>query len=245
MKIFAAADYQSMSRKAANIISAQIILFPNSVLGLATGSTPLGVYRQLIEWYRKDDLDFAGIRTINLDEYCGLAPEHPQSYHYYMWNNLFKHINIEPENTHLPDGLAVDPQKECERYDLLISRLGGIDVQLLGIGHNGHIGFNEPDQAFGKMTHQVLLNQQTTEANARFFDDTWQVPKSAYTMGIKSIMQAKKILLIVNGSDKADVLRQAILGPVTPALPASIIQLHPDVTVVADKAALNEIQPRL
>lgn len=238
MKIIAAPDYTAMSRKAANIISAQIILTPDSVLGLATGSTPVGVYRQLVEWYGKGDLDFAKVRTVNLDEYCGLSPDHPQSYRHYMDKNLFSRVNILPENTHLPNGLALDPKAECARYDKLINDLGGIDLQLLGIGHNGHIGFNEPDEAFGKMTHQVLLNPTTVEANARFFDSPDEMPKYAYTMGIRAIMQARKILLVVNGSDKARILVDALTGPVTPAVPGSILQLHPDVTVVADEAAL-------
>jgi len=242
MKIISAPDYTSLSRKAANIISAQVILFPDSVLGLATGSTPVGVYRQLVEWYDKGDIDFSRTRTVNLDEYCGLAPDHPQSYRLYMNENLFNEINIQRNNTHLPNGLAADPQAECERYDQLISDLGGIDLQLLGIGHNGHVGFNEPDQAFGKMTHQVKLNQRTIEANARFFDKAADVPQYAFTMGIKAIMQAKKILLVVNGSDKADILYKAINGPVTPAVPASILQLHPDVTIVADESALAKFK---
>jgi len=238
VKIISAPDYTAMSRKAANIISAQVILKPDSVLGLATGSTPVGVYRQLVDWYRKGDLDFAKVRTVNLDEYCGLAPDHPQSYRFYMESNLFSQVNIQPENTHLPDGLAQDPAAECVRYDHLISDLGGIDLQLLGIGHNGHIGFNEPDEAFGKMTHQVRLNERTVEANARYFASADEMPKFAYTMGIRAIMQARKILLVVNGSDKAEILMQALTGPVTPTVPGSILQLHPDVTVVADEAAL-------
>lgn len=241
MKIISALDYNGMSRKAANIISAQVILKPESVLGLATGSTPVGVYRQLVEWYRKGDLDFTRVRTVNLDEYSGLAPDHPQSYRHYMDENFFSQINITPENTYLPNGLAVDPGAECARYDRLISDLGGIDLQLLGIGHNGHIGFNEPDEAFGKMTHQVRLYPQTLEANARFFASPDEMPKYAYTMGIRAIMQARKILLVVNGSDKAEILRRALAGPVTPVVPGSILQLHPDVTVVADEAALTKL----
>jgi len=239
MKIIRADDYTDMSRKAANIISAQVILYPNSVLGLATGSTPIGVYRQLIEWYKKGDIDFSKIRTVNLDEYCGICPDQEQSYRYYMNHNFFDGVNIPPENTNLPDGTASDFDAECARYDSLISSLGGIDLQLLGIGHNGHIGFNEPDQAFGKMTHRIELNRRTIEANARFFDDASMVPHYALTMGIKAIMQAKKILLVVNGQDKAEILYDSVNGPVTPSVPASIIQLHPDVTIVADKAALS------
>lgn len=239
MKIISANDYADMSRKAANIISAQVILFPDSVIGLATGSTPVGIYSQLIDWYKKGDLDFSRVRTINLDEYCGISPDREQSYRYYMNRNLFDKVNIPPENTNLPDGMASDFDEECARYDRLINDLGGIDLQLLGIGHNGHIGFNEPDQAFGKMTHRIQLNQRTIEANARFFEDDSKVPRYALTMGIKAIMQARKILMVVCGEDKADILYKSVNGPVTPSVPASIIQLHPDVTIVADKAALK------
>ncbi len=242
MRILKAADYQGMCRMAANILSAQVILFPDSVLGLATGSTPLGVYEQLATWYEKGDIDFSRTRTVNLDEYCGLAPDHPQSYRYYMNLNLFHRINIPMGNTHLPDGRAADVAAECARYDALIESLGGIDMQLLGIGHNGHIGFNEPDQAFGRRTHCVALNARTIEANARFFGDVSEVPKTAISMGIRSIMQAKKILLVVSGGDKADILDQSLNGPVTPAVPASILQLHPDVTIVADTAALQALK---
>lgn len=242
MKIISAPDYDGMSRKAANIISAQVILYPNSVLGLATGSTPLGVYRQLVEWYRKGDIDFSKVRSVNLDEYVGLAPDHDQSYHYYMKENFFRHVNIKPENTNVPNGLSKDTDAECARYDRLIADLGGIDLQLLGIGHTGHIGFNEPDQDFNKMTHRVQLKQKTIDANARFFSSADDVPKYALTMGMKAIMQAKKILLVANGEGKAAILERALFGPVTPAVPASILQLHPDVTVVADDAALSAVR---
>lgn len=242
MKILSASDYQAMCRKAANILSAQVILFPDSVLGLATGSTPVGVYGQMLEWYRKGDLDFSQIHTVNLDEYCGLPPEHPQSYRYYMNHHFFNHININMANTHLPNGLSSDVEAECKRYDALVSSLGGIDMQLLGIGHNGHIGFNEPDQAFGNMTHCVSLNERTLKANARFFGEGEQVPRKAISMGIRSIMQARKILLVVNGMEKSDILCRALTGPVEPTLPASILQLHPDVTVVADDEALTALR---
>ena len=242
MKIISASDYQSMSRKAANIISAQVILFPTSVLGLATGSTPLGVYNQLIEWYRKGDVDFSGIHSINLDEYCGLPGEHAQSYRYYMNQNFFSQINIKIENTNVPNGLAVDFDEEGQRYDQLISDLGSIDLQLLGIGHTGHIGFNEPADAFDKTTHRVKLSEQTIDANSRFFDSLDEVPKYAITMGIKSIMQAKKLLLVANGSEKSEILEKALFGPITPEIPASIIQLHPNLTVIADTAALSRIR---
>lgn len=242
MKIISAPDYQSMSRKAANIISAQVILFPSSVLGLATGSTPLGVYSQLIEWYKKDDIDFSKVHSVNLDEYCGLSTEHEQSYRNYMNANFFSQVNIPVENTNVPNGLAKDIDAECRRYDNVISSLGGIDLQLLGIGHTGHIGFNEPDDDFDKTTHCVKLKQKTIDANARFFDNAADVPQYAITMGIKAIMQAKKILLVANGASKAEILCRSLFGPITPEVPASILQLHNDLTVVADEEALKVIR---
>ncbi len=237
MRIYKTSDYQEMSRKAANIISAQIILKPDSVLGLATGSTPIGIYRQLIEWHNKGDLDFHEIKTVNLDEYKGLSPENIQSYHYFMMHNLFKHININIENTFLPDGLKQDSEAECNRFDQVIEQLGGIDLQLLGLGHNGHIGFNEPGEAFEKGTHCVELTKSTIEANSRLFAPGELVPSHAYTMGIQTIMLAKKILLVVSGEDKAEILLKALTGPVTPAVPASILQLHSELVVVADQKA--------
>lgn len=241
MKIVRAADYESMSRKAANLISAQVILYPKSVLGLATGSTPLGIYHQLVDWYEKGDLDFSSVRTVNLDEYRGLSPEDPNSYHYYMRENFFKKTNIKSENVLIPDGTAKDPEEECARYEAAIASLGGIDMQLLGLGNTGHIGFNEPDNCFDKLTHLVTLDQKTIEANARLFSRKELVPRQAFTMGIKTIMQAKKILLVVNGKNKAPILKRALFGPVAPRVPASILQLHPDVTVIADEKALSEI----
>lgn len=238
MRIYETMDYQDMSRKAANIISAQVIANPSCVLGLATGSSPIGTYLQLVEWYKKGDLDFSEVRTVNLDEYKDLSSEDENSYHYFMKKNLFDHINISSEFTNFPDGLAANSEEECSRYDEVIQSLGGIDLQLLGIGHNGHIGFNEPGASFEKSTHVVALAESTIQANSRLFKSLEQVPTHAYTMGIKSIMQSKKILLIISGSDKAEIIRDAFMGPITPALPASILQLHPDVTLVGDKVSL-------
>lgn len=232
MNIIETKDYYELSRKVANIISAQIILKPNSVLGLATGSTPIGTYKQLIEWYKKGDLDFSKVQTINLDEYCGLSGDNDQSYRYFMNHNLFDHININKDNTHVPNGLASNLEEECARYDKLITDLGGIDVQLLGIGLNGHIGFNEPDLSFEKTTHIVDLDESTIAANSRFFSSIDEVPKKAITMGIKSIMQSKKVILVANGPEKRDILDKALHGPVNPNVPASILQFHPDLTVV-------------
>ena len=239
MKIYSAQDYQSMSRKAANILSAHVILKPDSVLGLATGSTPIGMYKQLIDWYNKGDIDFSQVHTVNLDEYLGLAPTHDQSYRYFMQTNLFDHVNVPPENTNVPNGLAPDPEAECARYNQVIAGLGGIDIQVLGMGHNGHIGFNEPEEAFELETHVVDLTDNTIDANARFFASRDEVPRQAITMGIKSIMQARHILVVVSGTDKAEIVKKAFFGPVTPKVPASILQMHPHVSLVADEAALS------
>ncbi|MCI6868463.1 MAG: glucosamine-6-phosphate deaminase [Lachnospiraceae bacterium] len=239
MIIYRAKDYKDMSRKAANIISAQVIMKPNCTLGLATGSTPLGIYDQLTEWYKKGDLDFSAVHSVNLDEYRGLPKENDQSYYYFMHKNLFDRVNIRSENTNVPNGMEPDAEKECRRYEKLIADLGGIDLQLLGLGHNGHIGFNEPGEAFEKETHCVDLQERTIEANKRFFESADEVPRQAYTMGIKTIMQAKKILVAVSGEDKAEIVKKAFFGPVTPTVPASILQMHNDVTVVADEAALS------
>jgi glucosamine-6-phosphate deaminase len=241
MKIYKAKDYKDMSRKAANIISAQMIMKPNCVLGLATGSTPIGTYDQLVEWYNKGDLDFSEVTTVNLDEYKGLPRTNDQSYYYFMHQHLFDRVNIDPERTNVPNGMEPDAEKECGRYEELIRSLGGVDLQLLGLGHNGHIGFNEPGEAFEKETHCVDLTESTIEANKRFFASADDVPKQAYTMGIKTIMQAKKILIVVNGENKADIVERAFFGPVTPEVPASILQLHNDVTLVGDEAALAKI----
>ena len=241
MKIYAADDYQKMSRQAANILSAHVILKPDCVLGLATGSTPIGMYKQLVDWYNKGDLDFSQVKSVNLDEYVGLAPTHDQSYRYFMQTNLFDHVNIDPANTNVPNGLAEDPEAECRRYNQVIRDLGGIDVQVLGMGHNGHIGFNEPEEAFELETHVVNLTESTIKANARFFASEDEVPKKAMTMGIKSIMQARQILVVVSGEDKADIVKRAFTGPVTPNVPASILQMHPNVVLVGDKAALSKL----
>ena len=241
MRIYKGKDYADMSRKAANIISAQVIMKPDCVLGLATGSTPIGLYQQLVAWYEKGDLDFSEVRTVNLDEYKGLSRENDQSYYYFMHHNLFDHVNLPAENSHLPNGMEPDSDKECRRYSELIRSMGGVDLQLLGIGHNGHIGFNEPGDAFDNDVHCVNLTQSTIEANKRLYASADDVRKEAYTMGIKTIMQAKKILIVASGEDKADIVRDAFFGPITPKVPASVLQLHNDVTLVADEAALSKI----
>ena len=241
MKIIRAKDYNDMSRKAANIISAQVIMKPNCVLGLATGGTPVGTYKQLVEWYNKGDLDFAEVTTVNLDEYRGLPREHPESYWSFMHRNLFDLVNVRPEAINLPDGTNLDAAAECARYDEVIRSVGGIDLQLLGIGHDGHIGFNEPCDTFVTRTHEVQLEEITREANKRFFNSIDEVPTAAYTMGIGTVMSARKVLMLITGADKAEILKKSFFGPVTPQVPASILQFHPDVTVIADEAAMGLI----
>ena len=232
MKFITVDTYEKLSRQAANIISAQVILKPDSVLGLATGSSPLGTYKQLIEWYEKGDIDFSKVTSVNLDEYVGHDGTNDQSYRYFMNKNFFEHINIDISNTFVPNGCAVDLAGEGKRYDEHIAELGGIDLQLLGIGLDGHIGFNEPDKNFVKSTHVVDLHESTIKANSRFFANEDEVPERAITMGMVSIMQAKKILLIASGKEKRDILEKAFYGPITPEIPASILQLHPDITVI-------------
>lgn len=244
MKIIAAKDYTDLSRKAANIISAQVIMKPDAVLGLATGSTPIGAYKQLIEWYEKGDIDFSKVMSVNLDEYLGLSGSHEQSYRAFMDHNFFDHINIKKENAFVPNGLAENADQECSRYNNIIKNIGGIDLQILGIGGNGHIGFNEPGAAFEKETHLVTLTESTRLSNARFFASIEEVPAHAITMGIRSIMLAKKILLLASGEKKAQALYDSFFGPVTPLVPASILQLHNDCTVIADEPALSLIREK-
>lgn len=241
MKIIRAKDYNDMSRKAANIISAQIIMKSDCVLGLATGSTPIGTYAQLVEWYQKGDLDFSEVTTVNLDEYKGLTRDNEQSYYYFMNDKLFSKVNIDPKRTFLPDGMEPDSDKACRDYNQVIANVGGVDLQLLGLGHNGHIGFNEPGMAFEAQTHCVQLTESTVKANQRFFASMEEVPRQAYTMGIKTIMQAKKILVVVSGADKAAIVKEAFFGAITPQVQASVLQLHNDVTLVADEDALSEV----
>lgn len=241
MKFIKATDYQDMSRKAANIISAQIIMKPNCVLGLATGSSPIGTYNQLVEWYQKGDLDFSEVTTINLDEYKGLLHDNEQSYYYFMNEKLFSRVNIKKERIFLPNGMEKDSAKACEDYNNIIENCGGVDLQLLGLGHNGHIGFNEPGDEFKAKTHCVDLTESTIVANQRFFSTLEEVPKQAYTVGIKTIMQAEKIVVVVSGEDKAEIVKEAFFGPITSKVQASILQLHNDVTIVADEAALSMI----
>ncbi|MBR2340023.1 MAG: glucosamine-6-phosphate deaminase [Clostridia bacterium] len=232
MKFIKVENYEKLSRIAASIIASQVTVKPCSVLGLATGSSPLGAYARLAQMCSDGDVDFSEVISVNLDEYVGLDGTNDQSYRYFMDTNLFSKINIKPENTSVPNGCAKDLKAECERYDALIESLGGIDLQLLGIGLDGHIGFNEPDSVFTKETHEVVLDESTIEANARFFASIDDVPKTAVTMGMGAIMKARKVLLIANGKGKRDIVEKAFFGPITPAVPASILQLHPDLTVI-------------
>jgi len=232
MRFITVDSYEKLSRDAANIISAQVITKPDCVLGLATGSSPVGTYKQLVEWYNKGDLDFSNVTSVNLDEYVGLDGTNDQSYRYFMNDNLFNHINIDKAKTFVPNGKAEDLNAECEAYDAKIQELGGIDLQLLGIGLDGHIGFNEPDDVFIKDTHVVELHESTIKANSRFFEKESDVPTKAVTMGMGAIMKAKKVLLVANGANKKEILEKAFFGPITPEVPASILQLHPDITVI-------------
>ena len=242
MRIIKTSDYNEMSKVAANIIAAQITLKPNSVMGFATGSSPEGTYKELVKKYEAGDISFADITTVNLDEYKGLPKENDQSYDYFMNDNLFKHVNIDRAKTFLPNVLAEDADAECARYEALIQDLGGIDMQLLGIGRNGHIGFNEPCDEFKNGTHCVTLTESTIDANKRFFASADDVPRQAYTMGIGTIMAAKKIVLVVAGKDKAEAVKKCVEGPITPSVQGSILQLHPDVTIVCDADAYSLLE---
>ena len=226
---------------AAEILVNAICLKPSIVLGLATGSSPESTYDALVESYRRGGVSFEYVKTVNLDEYIGLPKSSPQSYHYFMWKNLFSRVNIKAENTHIPNGMAENPEEECTRYDKLIESLGGIDIQLLGIGHNGHIGFNEPAESFGVGTHTVNLSPSTIEANSRFFPSKKEVPTQAITMGTEQIFSAKRIILLAFGESKAEILHRALRGEITPACPASILQKHKNLTVIADEDALSKM----
>lgn len=225
-------SYKELSRKAAQIIASVVTLKPDCVLGLATGSSPVGTYDRLTEMYENGELDFSRVTSVNLDEYVGLDGTNDQSYRYFMNKNLFDRVNIDKSRTFVPNGLATDPAAEGEAYDNHIKALGGIDIQLLGIGLDGHIGFNEPDSFFTKETHLVKLHESTIEANSRFFASKDEVPTTAITMGMGSIMQAKRVLLIANGAKKKEIMEKAFFGPITPEVPASILQMHPDLTVI-------------
>lgn len=238
-------DYTQMSQKVASLLLAQVISKPDSVLGLATGSTPIGAYENLAKWYTEGLVDFSRVHTVNLDEYMGLDKEHNQSYYYFMKKNLFSKINIPDENIKLPSGVVKDFDAECLSYETYINALGGIDLQLLGLGHNGHIGFNEPASDFPNITHCVNLTESTIQANKRFFEKIEDVPTKAITMGIGTIMKAKCVVLAVNGIGKAEIVQKAFFGPVVPSIPASILQFHPNVIIVGDEESFQLISDRI
>ena len=242
MKIVLVKDYKELSCRAAQLLASQIIKKKNSVLGLATGSTPVGMYKELVRRHREEGLDFSEVITFNLDEYYSLPPKHPQSYYFFMWSVFFKHINLKRENIHLLNGVTKNIEKECQQYEEAIQRAGGIDLQILGIGVNGHIGFNEPDAVFlNDRTHLVNLSPKTIQVNAHFFNDPKEVPKQAITMGIGTIIQAKRIVLLVSGREKASVINQAVNGPITTEVPVSVLRLHNDVTLMLDQVAASQL----
>ena len=239
MKVIKVKNYEELSRTAATIIAGVILSKPDCILGLATGSSPVGTYDQLTAMYEEGILDFSHVKSVNLDEYVGLDGSNDQSYRYFMNKNLFSRVNINIENTHVPDGTNLDAKACCEAYNTLLQNIGTVDLQLLGIGPNGHIGFNEPSDHFEDETHCVDLTETTIQANKRFFESEADVPRQAYTMGIGTIMRCKKILVVVSGIDKAQILKKVVQGPVTPQVPGSILQFHPDCTIIADEAALS------
>ena len=239
MKIYRGKDYDDAGRIVGNILGSLVVTKPDCVLGLATGSTPISAYDRMVDMYEEGTVDFSNVKTVNLDEYRGLSGSHDQSYRYFMNTHLFDKVNIDKDNTYVPNGLEMDSDKACEDYDRIVDSIGGIDIQLLGLGHNGHIGFNEPADSFSKGTICVNLTESTIDANARFFDSVDSVPKQAYTMGVGTIMNARNVLLMVTGEGKRDILDKAFHGPITPKVPASILQLHPNVILVADEAALG------
>lgn len=242
MKIYKVKNYDELSRKAANIIAAQITLKPDSVLGLATGSSPVGLYKNLVSMYENGDLDFSKITTVNLDEYKGLDGTNDQSYRYFMNENLLTKVNVPMERTFVPDGTIEDSAAACAAYDEILNSVGTVDIQLLGLGHDGHLGFNEPDDHFEDGTHCVQLTETTIQANKRFFEKEEDVPRQAYTMGIGGIMRAKMLLVVVSGEDKADILNKVLTAPVSPQIPGTILRFHPNVILVADEAALSKTE---
>ena len=241
MRIIICENYEEMSQKAAAIMASQLILKPDSVLGLATGSTPIRMYEILAEMNKNGEIDFEKVQSFNLDEYYKIAPDNDQSYHYFMNDKLFSKVNIKPENTHILDGLAEDPEKECANFEKLIEKSGGIDMQLLGIGQNGHIGFNEPDEALCAVTHLTGLTESTINANSVFFESRDEMPKSALTMGIGSILKSKRILLLANGESKRKAVAELMNNDIKTSVPASLLKTHPDVILLCDKAACADV----
>ncbi|MBQ7820831.1 MAG: glucosamine-6-phosphate deaminase [Clostridia bacterium] len=237
MRIIICENYEELSEKGAQFFESQITLKPDSVLGLATGGTPVGLYKNLIKWNKEGRIDFSNVTSFNLDEYYPIAPDNDQSYRYFMNENLFDHINIDKTKTYVPDGLAKDPDAECARYEELLAQKGPVDIQLLGIGRNGHIGFNEPDTTLNAVTHITSLTESTIEANARFFDNITDVPTKALTMGMGTILKSKKILMLVSGKEKHEVLCELLNDDISTSNPATLLKVHPDVVIICDKAA--------
>ena len=245
MLVLVTKDYDEMSKEAAKRVAAMVRKKPDCVLGLATGSTPIGLYKELVRMHKEEGLDFSKVTTFNLDEYVGLPPEHNQSYHYFMWENLFKHINIDPRNVYIPQGMAENVDEFCEWYENRIKEVGGIDLQILGIGSNGHIAFNEPGSSLGSRTRIKTLKESTRRDNARFFSSIDEVPKYAITMGIGTIMEAQEIILLASGKNKADALKKTVEGPITAMCPASVLQLHRKATIIADEEAASLLDKEL
>ena len=237
MRISICENYCEMSKEAAKLIASQINLKPDCVLGFATGSTPIGMYHELCEMYKKGEIDFSSVTSFNLDEYYPIKKSNPESYNYYMWDNLFSHVNINPQKIHIPDGETLDPDKECEDYENAIAHCGGIDLQILGIGRNGHIGFNEPNDSLDTKTHVTYLTESTLSANSRFFASIDEVPKKAITMGVSTILKSKKIVMLVSGSSKHHVIKELLSEKVNTAVPATLLNIHRDVVVICDKEA--------
>lgn len=244
MRVIIEKDYDAMSKRAAEIVADLVRTKPDCVLGLATGSTPIGMYKELIRMHKEEGLDFSLVTTFNLDEYYGLPPDHEQSYYYFMQENLFKHINVSPHRVHVPSGLAKDVKAYCESYERMIKEAGGIDLQVLGIGGDGHIAFNEPGSSLASRTRLVALDEQTIRDNARFFEREEDVPRYAVTMGVGTILEARRLMLLANGKKKAEVVARAIEGPVTSQITASALQLHPDVVIILDEEAASELKRR-
>ena len=244
MRVIITKDYDQMSRTAALIIAKQVRSKPASVLGLATGSTPLGTYKELVRMHKKEGLDFSKVRTFNLDEYFRLNPSHSQSYHTFMFENLFNRINLRPGNISIPDGMTEDVDRFCMDYERRIKSAGGLDLQLLGIGRDGHIGFNEPGSSLGSRTRLKTLAEETVRDNARFFGGRKEVPRLAITMGVGTIMEARKLVMLASGAGKADAVKRSIEGPITAQVTASALQLHPSVAVVIDAEAASTLRHR-
>ena len=239
MRVIVCENYEELSNQAAKIVSSQLVVKPNSILGLATGSTPIGLYQNLIDMNKKGEIDFSEVKTFNLDEYYPIKKSNDQSYDYFMNEQLFSHVNIDKNNTNIPNGEAADPVEECERYEKLLDAIGGVDLQIFGIGQNGHIAFNEPDENLIAVTHLTGLTQSTIEANSRFFASADEVPKQALTMGMGSILKAKKIVILANGANKSKAVAELLNDNITTSNPATMLKVHNDVVLICDKEAYN------